>query len=50
MWRVLNNLADFPTDPIATYGDDGASTADVLDLLNRTVITLAAFGGLALEA
>ena len=50
MWRVLNNLADFPTDPIATYGEDGASTADVLDLLNRTVITLAAFGGLALES
>ncbi len=50
MWRVLNNLADFPTDPIQTYGEDGASTADVLDLLNRTVITLAAFGGLALES
>jgi uncharacterized alpha-E superfamily protein len=50
MWRVLNNLADFPTDPIAIYGEDGASTADVLELLNRTVITLAAFGGLALES
>jgi len=50
MWRVLNNLADFPADPVAVYGEEGASTADVLDLLNRTVITLAAFGGLALES
>jgi len=25
MWRVLNNLADFPTDPIATYGEEGAA-------------------------
>jgi uncharacterized circularly permuted ATP-grasp superfamily protein/uncharacterized alpha-E superfamily protein len=50
MWRVVNNLSDYPSDPVATYGEDGASTAEVLDLLNRTVITLAAFGGLAVES
>ncbi|MFO0804817.1 MAG: circularly permuted type 2 ATP-grasp protein [Gemmataceae bacterium] len=50
MWRVLNSLSEFPADPAAVYGEEGASTADVLDLLNRTVVTLAAFGGLALES
>jgi uncharacterized circularly permuted ATP-grasp superfamily protein/uncharacterized alpha-E superfamily protein len=49
MWRALNGLADFPPD-VAAYGDDGPTPADVLDLLNRTVITLAAFGGLAVES
>ncbi|MBN8900691.1 MAG: alpha-E domain-containing protein, partial [Rhodospirillales bacterium] len=49
MWRALNGLADFPTEP-SVYGDDGPTPADVLDLLNRTVITLAAFGGLAVES
>jgi uncharacterized circularly permuted ATP-grasp superfamily protein/uncharacterized alpha-E superfamily protein len=49
MWRALNGLADFPADP-AAYGEDGPTPADVLDLLNRTVITLAAFGGLAVES
>ncbi|HEX4612006.1 MAG TPA: circularly permuted type 2 ATP-grasp protein [Urbifossiella sp.] len=49
MWRALNGLADFPADA-AVYGDDGPTPADVLDLLNRTVITLAAFGGLAVES
>ncbi|MFO0823841.1 MAG: circularly permuted type 2 ATP-grasp protein [Gemmataceae bacterium] len=49
MWRVLSGLIDFPTDP-QSYGDDGPTPADVLDLLNRTVITLSAFGGLAVES
>ncbi len=49
MWRALNGLADFPAEP-SVYGDDGPTPADVLDLLNRTVITLAAFGGLAVES
>jgi uncharacterized alpha-E superfamily protein len=49
MWRVLNGLADFPADA-AGVGDDDPTPADVLDLLNRTVITLAAFGGLAVES
>ncbi|QDU19971.1 circularly permuted type 2 ATP-grasp protein [Urbifossiella limnaea] len=49
MWRALNGLADFPADP-AYYGEDGPTPADVLDLLNRTVLTLAAFGGLAVES
>ena len=49
MWRALNGLAEFPTDP-AHYGEDGPTPADVLDLLNRTVLTLAAFGGLAVES
>jgi uncharacterized alpha-E superfamily protein len=50
MWRVLNGLGDFPDDPVAAYGDDGPTAADVLDLLNRTVITLSAFGGLAVDS
>ncbi|MDB5309043.1 MAG: hypothetical protein JWO38_3245 [Gemmataceae bacterium] len=50
MWRVLNGLGDFPDDPAAVYGEDGPTAADVLDLLNRTVITLAAFGGLAVDS
>jgi len=50
MWRVLNNLAGFPTDPHTATESEEANTADILDLLNRTIITLAAFGGLAVES
>ena len=50
MWRAISGLADFPTDPAETYGEDGPTPADLLGLLNRTVITLSAFGGLATEA
>jgi len=50
MWRVLNGLSDFPPDPAAEFGEDGPTPADVLDLLNRMVITLSAFGGLAVES
>ena len=50
MWRVINGVAEFPSDPRVEYGDDGPTLGDVLDLLNRTVITLAAFGGLAVES
>ncbi len=45
MWRVINTLGELPGR--ADAGDDGPTPADVLDLLNRTVMTLAAFGGLA---
>jgi uncharacterized circularly permuted ATP-grasp superfamily protein/uncharacterized alpha-E superfamily protein len=47
MWRVMSTLAVFPADPT---GDAEPTPAEVLDLLNRTVITLAAFGGLAAES
>jgi len=50
MWRVLNGLSDFPYDLRETYGHEGPTPADVLALLNRTVISLAAFGGLAVES
>lgn len=43
MWRVVSMLGE------STPGD-APTPADVLDLLNRTVITLAAFGGLASES
>lgn len=48
MWRVVNMLGELPEEPTASA--DGATAGDVLDLLNRTVITLAAFGGLATES
>ncbi len=44
MWRVVNMLGE------STPGSDTRPPADVLDLLNRTVIALAAFGGLAAES
>jgi uncharacterized circularly permuted ATP-grasp superfamily protein/uncharacterized alpha-E superfamily protein len=44
MWRVVSML----DEPIPTV--DAPTPASVLDLLNRTVITLAAFGGLAAES
>ncbi len=60
MWRVIYGLASFPFDAhkadVPTLGDvpaagpDGPTPADVLDLLNRTVISLSAFGGLAVES
>lgn len=50
MWRVLNGMSDFPTDLGETYGHEGPTPADVLALLNRTVLSLAAFGGLAVES
>jgi uncharacterized circularly permuted ATP-grasp superfamily protein/uncharacterized alpha-E superfamily protein len=49
LWQVLSSLIDFPADP-AAYGKGGPTPADVLELLNRTVITLSAFGGLAAES
>jgi uncharacterized circularly permuted ATP-grasp superfamily protein/uncharacterized alpha-E superfamily protein len=49
MWRAVGGLADFPTDPTA-FGPDGPTPADLLGLLNRTVLTLSAFGGLAAES
>jgi uncharacterized circularly permuted ATP-grasp superfamily protein/uncharacterized alpha-E superfamily protein len=47
MWRILSNL--YPHDP-ATPRPASLSLSDVLDLLNRTVLTLAAFGGLAADS
>ena len=49
LWRVVNALAELPAGPAAA-ADDGPTPADLLDLLNRTVIALAAFGGLAAES
>jgi uncharacterized circularly permuted ATP-grasp superfamily protein/uncharacterized alpha-E superfamily protein len=50
MWRALHDLSRFPTDPATQFGEDGPTLSDVLDLLNRTIITLAAFGGMAVES
>ncbi|MDY3562933.1 circularly permuted type 2 ATP-grasp protein [Gemmata sp. JC673] len=47
MWRVVNSLGELTRPPA---DDDGPTPAAVLDLLNRTVVTLAAFGGLATES
>ena len=49
LWRVVNTLSEFPAGPDAE-SDTQPTPADLLDLLNRTVITLAAFGGLAAES
>src|SRR5207253_10190761 len=54
MWRVLSGLDLF--DPRKNYGWNGSpdqeltTLSDLLDILNRSVITLAAFGGLAMES
>jgi uncharacterized circularly permuted ATP-grasp superfamily protein/uncharacterized alpha-E superfamily protein len=45
MWRVVNTLGELTDEAVA-----GPTPAEVLDLLNRTVITLAAFGGLASDS
>ena len=50
MWRVLSGLVDFPHRTRRRTATTARPPADVLDLLNRTVITLAAFGGLAAES
>ncbi|HEY1189980.1 MAG TPA: circularly permuted type 2 ATP-grasp protein, partial [Gemmata sp.] len=47
MWRVVNSLNELTRPPAA---EDVPTPAAVLDLLNRTVVTLAAFGGLAAES
>jgi uncharacterized circularly permuted ATP-grasp superfamily protein/uncharacterized alpha-E superfamily protein len=51
MWRVLSSL-ELP--PFVAPGTNGAREAvtlsDVLDVLNRAVITMAAFAGLAVES
>ena len=50
MWRVVNMLSQLPGEPIRAPATAARTPADVLDLLNETVITLAAFGGLASES
>ncbi len=51
MWRILSSLylAD-PNEGRGTRGEGRDTLSDVLDLLNRTVLTLAAFGGLAADS
>ncbi|MFO0935539.1 MAG: circularly permuted type 2 ATP-grasp protein [Gemmataceae bacterium] len=64
MWRVVNALSSLPGErttedlpriavPLECPTPDeesGPTPADVLDLLNKTVMSLAAFGGLASES
>ncbi len=50
MWRVLHDVSKFPSDPSTHFGEGGPTLSDVLELLNRTIISLAAFGGMALES
>lgn len=50
MWRALSGLFEFPTELEATFGPEGPTTADLLGVLNRTVLTLSAFGGMAVES
>ncbi len=45
LWRVVNMLGEWTNEP-----PDDPTPAEVLDLLHRSVITLAAFGGLAAES
>jgi len=48
MWRILSSL--YPHDPAFTAAAPESTLSDVLVLLNRTVVTLAAFGGLAADS
>ncbi|MBP3953944.1 circularly permuted type 2 ATP-grasp protein [Gemmata sp. G18] len=50
MWRVVNTLSALPGELTSGTDEDDPTPADVLDLLNRTVTTLAAFGGLVSES
>ena len=54
MWRVLSGLDLFDTrqnhDWNSADAPDLTTLSDMLDLLNHSVITLAAFGGLAMES
>lgn len=49
MWRVISSL-EMTGPGEAPLSRDTASFSDILDMLNRQVITLAAFGGLATES
>src|SRR5205823_12189085 len=53
MWRVLSGLDLFDNRKDSWTGAEAqelTTLSDLLDLLNRSVITLAAFGGLAMES
>jgi len=50
MWRVVNTLSEQTGEACVGAGECRPTPAAVLDLLNRTVITLASFGGLASES
>jgi uncharacterized circularly permuted ATP-grasp superfamily protein/uncharacterized alpha-E superfamily protein len=44
MWRAINDLTRFP------QANELPTISDILELLNRTIITLSAFGGMAAES
>jgi uncharacterized circularly permuted ATP-grasp superfamily protein/uncharacterized alpha-E superfamily protein len=51
MWRVLSSMQLPPFVPPGSNGaHDPVTLSDILDLLNRGVITMAAFAGLATES
>jgi uncharacterized alpha-E superfamily protein len=50
MWRVINGLSDFPSVEDSSDDNDPHTFGEVHDLLNRVVLTLAAFGGLTAES
>lgn len=51
MWRVLSSLDLPPYAPLsASTLQESVTISDILDLLNRGVITMAAFAGLATES
>jgi uncharacterized alpha-E superfamily protein len=54
MWRVLSDLNDFRLALLDEDPDDAGrarrTLGEVLDLLNRTISTLVAFGGLSMES
>jgi uncharacterized circularly permuted ATP-grasp superfamily protein/uncharacterized alpha-E superfamily protein len=52
MWRVVNGIR-FPspnTQAVERFRSDRLTTGDALDVLDRTIVQLAAFGGLATES
>jgi uncharacterized circularly permuted ATP-grasp superfamily protein/uncharacterized alpha-E superfamily protein len=61
MWRVLRDVGDFrriprlvaegsTESPAAANGRGGRTLSDELDLLDQVILTLAAFGGLAMDS
>lgn len=48
MWRVLSSL-ELPAN-VRLSGHDAVTLSEILDILNRAVITMAAFAGLATES
>jgi uncharacterized circularly permuted ATP-grasp superfamily protein/uncharacterized alpha-E superfamily protein len=50
LWRVVDTLGEWANGPAPHQAGHEPTPAAVLDLLHRSVITLAAFGGLAAES